>query len=208
MTTPVYHITHIDNLPGITSGMGLSCDNEMKKTGNHVTAIAYEQLKERRMKTPVPVEPGGTLADYVPFYFTNRSPMLYAIHTKYVDDYHDGQEGIIYLVASVEKIAGSDLGWCFTDGHAVEAITTFFNDPGQLKAVDWSVIRNNSWGNSMEYPDRKRKKQAEFLVKRFFPWNMVEKIGVYDTSIQKRVQEIIGGCEWQPPVEVRKYWYY
>ena len=29
----------------------------------------------------MPIHPGGTLSDYVPFYFTPFSPMAYNIHT-------------------------------------------------------------------------------------------------------------------------------
>ena len=43
-------------------------------------------------------------ADYVPFYFGPKSPMLYAIKQGKVEGYQ-GQREIVYLVAAAEEIA-------------------------------------------------------------------------------------------------------
>ena len=79
--TAIYHITHIDNLLRIIQAGGLWCDAECTQQGIQPVGIAYANLKDRRSRTRVP-ELGGVLADYVPFYFANRSPMLGAIHTR------------------------------------------------------------------------------------------------------------------------------
>jgi hypothetical protein len=73
--TPVYHITCIKNLPGIIQQKGLFCDSEKNQRNIEAVSIAYTALKERRAKTVVPVSKGGTLSDYVPFYFCTRSPL-------------------------------------------------------------------------------------------------------------------------------------
>ena len=54
--------------------------------------------------------------------------MLLAIHKRCVPAYQGGQADVVYLVSSVETVARSDRVWCFTDGHAVEAVTEFSED--------------------------------------------------------------------------------
>lgn len=76
--TDIYHITHISNLPSIIQHGGLYCDNLIPQRNLHPQGIAHQHIKERRARRIVNVAAGGTLADYVPFYFAPRSPMLYA----------------------------------------------------------------------------------------------------------------------------------
>ena len=54
----------------------------------------------------------------------------------------------------------------------------------------------------------KEGKQAEFLVREFFPWHLVRRIGVQSASIQSRVVRTLSGTAHRPVVEVRPDWYY
>jgi hypothetical protein len=87
---PIYHITPIDNLPGIIKEGGLFCDRDAKKI--KFVSIGHKDIKERRIRKRVPLGRGGVLADYVPFYFAPRSPMLYTINRGNVEGYTRGQE--------------------------------------------------------------------------------------------------------------------
>jgi hypothetical protein len=147
--TTIYHITHLKNLERIVKTKGLWCDAERVKQKFDSVGIAHQSLKDRRARTVVSVAAEGTLADYVPFYFANRSPMLYSIHTGHVEGYDGGQEDVIYLVSSVERVAKGKRQWCFTDGHAVEAVTDFFCDVDELAQVDWEVINHWSWKKAL-----------------------------------------------------------
>lgn len=208
MATPIYHITHIDNLPGIISQGGLWCDAERIKRGLRTVDIARAGLKQRRQSRWVSVAQRGQLGDYVPFYFANRSPMLYSIHTGYVAGYEGGQSSVVYLCSSVECLRRSGVAWCFTDGHAVEAFTGFYDAVADLDKVDWDVIGSWSWGNREDDLDRKRRKQAECLVHSFFPWTMVEGIAVISRAMVGRVNGQLPGTGHQPPVTVEREWYY
>jgi len=79
----IFRIVHRDNLPWIVEN-GLHCrksttvDPNFRRIGNH-------DLIVKRETRPVPIDPGGTLGDYVPFYFTPHSPMLYNVITGYND---------------------------------------------------------------------------------------------------------------------------
>jgi hypothetical protein len=202
----IYHITHHSNLPRILDAGGLLCDKEAGE--GPLVSIAYDNLKQRREHTTVPCAPYGVLADYVPFYFAPRSPMLYAIHKGYVARYTGSQDEIVYLVSSVQAVLQRELGFVFTDGHPIIRITRFFNNTADLNQVDWQVMRSKAWHNTDADPDRKRRRQAEFLVHRFFPWDLVEMIVVRGIDMRNRVLGCLTERGYNTPVYLRSSWYY
>ena len=78
--TPVYHLTHIDNLASIIQSGGCLSFNRKQNQGIGHIDVAYETIQVRRAQTSVPCGSGGCLHDYVPFFFAPRPPMLYAIY--------------------------------------------------------------------------------------------------------------------------------
>jgi hypothetical protein len=204
---PIYHITHVDNLSLILKETGLWSDAQRIERGLTSTNIAHSALKERRLITQIPLLTGNTLGVYVPFYFCNRSPMLYSIHTESVEGYASGQKEIVYLVSSLERVVRHTNDWCFTDGHGVEAVTQFYTNRNEIPKIDWNVIDHWSWKNTQEDNDRKRRKQAEFLVKDFFPWHLIEKIGVYDKAHKEFVEQLLVQPN-DPIINIEPKWYY
>jgi hypothetical protein len=87
-------------------------------------------------------------------------------------------------------------------------MSSFFEDAASLDQVDWAVIEHWSWRNREDDPDRKRRKQAEFLIHQSFPWPWVEGIGVIDTEMAEQVGAILASAEHQPPILVQRNWYY
>jgi len=212
--TPIYHMTHIENVPQILAEGGLVCDAEAAKRKLCKQSIAHAELKERRATRPVEklffgqIAAGGVLADYVPFYFTTRSPMLYAIKGGYVEHFKGRQSDVVYLVSSAEAVAESKVIWCFTNGHAVEGVTEFYDDLSDLKKVDWEVIRDWSWKNTLADLDRKRRKQAEFLVHKRFPWELISRIGVLNRAKAALMAKLLEKSGHRPSVTVEPEWYY
>jgi hypothetical protein len=206
----IYHVTHIDNLPSIIKIGGLLCDSKVHSGQVAAKGIAHEHIKERRRSRNVDINPGGNLCDYVPFYFGPRSPMLYSIHNGYVDGYSEGQDNIIHLVASIEDVVFHGLSFVFSDGHAEMSISRFYNNIDNLNEIDWELMDSTWWNDTQEYPDRKRKRQAEFLVRNFFPWKLIKKIGVRLTKTQSQIQVIIeqSSENHHPIVEQELAWYY
>lgn len=202
--TYIYHITHLGNLSGIIAAGGLHCD----RTAQNAKAvnIGHQHIKERRLNREVPLPPGGTVGDYVPFYFGPRSPMLFAIYRGNVEGYAEGQRPVIYLRSTVEAVNEAGLQWVFTEGHAEMAFTDFFNDLDDLDKIDWNLMNARYWNDTNDDPDRKRRRQAEFLVRDFFPWGLVSYIGVYDRSVVEAVTGVIQGD--RPQVEIQPGWYY
>ena len=207
--TPIYHITHINNLATILRDGRLWSDAERIKLGYSPESIAYEHIKKRRFSIPVKISTQGVLADYVPFYFYKRSPMLCAISKGGVTGSQDTQSSIIYLASSVEKVANKNSqSWFFTDGHGVDQLTQYYNDTKELVNVDWEVISDWDYRDTLADNDRKRRKQAEFLVHRSFPIEWVEKIGVYSAEQKQSVESILTQYSQKIPVAIEKKWYY
>jgi len=169
--------------------------------------IAYEGIQDSRATIKVCCGPGGILHDYVPFYFAPLSPMLSAIHNGKVAQYTRGQKSIVYLVSSAETIA-KNRKFVFTDGHGIMRITLFFDDLHNLDKIDWKIMAEKYWRNTPEDTDRKRRRQAEFLVHGDFPWELIDQICVFDSASQKTVLEMIKSCSHQPEVKVMESWYY
>lgn len=201
---PIYHITYKSNLPSIIEKNGLYCDAQTSDI-NH-QSVAYPAIKERRRKTEVPFFPGSYLSDFVPFYFTNRSPMLYAIYTNCVPGCIDEQNSIIYFVAKINNIVEYSQDYFFTNGHAVEALTNFYHDIADLDKIDWELVDSWSWHDTRDDIDRKRRKQAEFLLKSFAPLSLFDKIVVYDENTKREIERLFSSL--QIPIEVIGSWYY
>jgi hypothetical protein len=206
--TDVYHITHLRNLPSILDQGGLCCDVMTGERDLDPVGIAHQHIKERRARRRVPLAAQGTLADYVPFYFAPRSPMLYAIHTNWVAGFSGRQGDILHLVAEAETIRANGLIFAFTDGHAEMSFSSFFEELADLERVDWQIMQETFWNDTAEDGDRKRRRQAEFLVHRFFPWQLIKEIGVISSQVAHTVQALLDAEEHKPVVSVRRKWYY
>ncbi|SOC46599.1 protein of unknown function [Blastococcus aggregatus] len=207
MPTRIFHITHVENLASIAEH-GLLSDNAVMDAGLGHQSIAHMGIKQRRAETPVPCAPGGTLADYVPFYFAPRSPMLYTINQGNVGTVSDGQSGIVHLVLRAEDLM-ADQECVFTDGHAIMDFTNFFNDVTDLSQLDWECIETRQWGSYYDPTDEtKRKKQSEFLALHSVPWERVRGIATPTTACSALVQKALEGVAHQPSVAVKRDWYY
>lgn len=133
----LYHFTHVRNLDGI-SAHGLRADGLLPDTA---VECAEAGIKERRRLLPVPIAQHGTVADYVPFYFAPRSPMLYRIHHGDVSGYSDGQRNLVYLVTQASRIIQQRLAWVATDRNAALADSRYTADLEELSShVDWEIM--------------------------------------------------------------------
>jgi hypothetical protein len=135
--------------------------------------------------------------------------MLYSISTGSVQGYEGGQSAILHLVVPAEEVRAKGLAFVFTDGHAAMAFTEFFDDLEDLTQIDWAVMRSVYWNDTPQEPDRKRRRQAEFLVQGFVPWELVRVIGVKSEAVATKVREILDAYKGhRPEVSVKPSWYY
>ncbi len=98
--------------------------------------------------------------------------------------------------------------FAFTDGHADMSLTDFFDDLCDLDQIDWPLMSSRYWNDTTNDPDRTRRRQAEFLVHNFLPWELVSEIAVIDTAIKMDVEQILHTVGHRPVVKVCRTWYY
>ncbi len=199
----IFHITHVDNLPGIIAMDRLCCDAQRIAQDIGSTNIGYSHIKARRMAHPVTVSEGGTLGDYVPFNFCPRSVMLFVVSCGH-DNYEDGQEPIIHLQTSTDSIIKTGRPYAFTDRHADLGYAVQYDSLDDLDKVDWDVMPVKYWSDS----EVKEKRQAEFLVHEYCPWSAIEEITVINQAIKVRVEAALVGAVHKPAVQIRRNWYY
>ncbi len=207
----IFRMVHYQNLDCLLS-MGLHCPSSPQKCQNYQN-IGHQTLINRREETQVSIAPFGNLSDYVPFYFTYKMPMLYLIHKNKVKAYEGGQSEVIYLISTAEKVVQSKCAFVFTDRHAVLNYTQFFNDLSDLDKLDWAVIDEtdyNKWKNmhGESIDDNKEKKQAEFLVYKYFPISLISNIAVYNEEIKSTVAQNLAKANLSIPVHIVSQMYY
>jgi hypothetical protein len=88
------------------------------------------------------------------------------------------------------------------------AFSKFFADVRHLDKIDWSVMPLIWWNDTPADPDRKRKRQAEFLVRRFVPVECFTSIGVCSPTAMAATHDAFRELEDSPAVSVRPGWYY
>ena len=94
------------------------------------------------------------------------------------------------------------LRWAFTLSNAGSYYFEDRNDLGTLEEIDWDAVHARNWVACKEG------KQAEFLVEREVPWDLVERIGVLSNGIAQLAGAAIAGAPNQPIIEILDGWYY
>lgn len=203
----IFRIIPIENLEsdlqnGLFARNSASYDVMRKDIGN-------KEIIEERNNRVVKCFPGTVVNDYVPFYFSVRTPMLYNIKTgKGVPMRF--QKDIVYLCGKLIDFANDEFQWCFTDGNAAKKITRFFNNISDLDRIDWRSIISTDFrtDNADGDEDRIRKKHAEFLVKDHVPTNRVKAIAVFSQQVKLEVEKIVENCTLKIPVIVKPDFYF
>lgn len=198
----IYHITAIGNLQSIVQCGRLWSDAQRIQQGFASTNIGFSHIKERRLKKPVTASVRGLLGDYVPFYFCNRSVMLYVIFKGH-SDCKATQDEVIHLVSSFDDVVASGRPWAFTKGNASAAYgVVFFDNTEHFDTIDWDSMPRVWWQECRE------ERQAEFLVHDWFPWTCVTHIGVHNRRVRDQALKILADSAHKPPVIVEPSWYY
>lgn len=206
----LYHITHVDNLASIVAGGKLWPYATILAKGVPTIPIGMTIKKQRRLRQPVKCHPGDYVGEYVPFYFCPRSIMLFFLSKGHRPEinYLGGQTPIIHmetdLDAAMRWANHADRRWAFTLSNAGAAYTDFYSHQEHLAEINWAGIADNDLRSN----EVKESKQSEFLVRDFFPWDLIQRIGVYSASGYDQVAEMFANIPHPPRLEVRPEWYY
>jgi len=217
--TPVFHITAIANLGSIARAGLLLSKTRTLSSGVKPADIAYQTVQGHRSVKQVPTPPGGTLHDYVPFYFAPRSPMLKTIDSGNVPNCTYRQDDIVHLTTTVEAVGAASLPFVFTNYHAVKAFAEFFSAVADLDKIDWDLFFESPridgyckfWHNphsKPRYVRRMETRQAEFLVHGAIPLAAIAQIGVRTENMAGQVNGALQGTGWNPEVRIVPGWYF
>jgi hypothetical protein len=208
--TPIYRFVHVDNLRVCLTRGGLFAPAQTPSDGLTYRTIHNVDIQTQRRERRIPRGPGGCIHDYVPFYFGYLSPMMLQLKTGWVAGYREGQEPLIYIVTTAQAVAEQGVDFVFSDGHGIANFTKWFDDLGCLDQVDWQMVYQRYWKDGVEDMDRQRRKQAEFLIYRFCPWELIQEVGVIDGERRRQVELILADFpdKMGKPVRIRREWYY
>lgn len=194
----LYRITHIENIPHILQN-GITHRNSENKNLFYKD-IGDASLINTRNKRTIRIDNGEfisnnpktviSLGDFIPFYFGVRMPMLYvAQHGGNFVQQPTSPADIVYLVCSLKGIVTSKFTFYFSDGHATDMLTSFY-DKTKISEIndiiDWNAIKSAYWGGN-ENLDIKRKKQAEFLVLEDLPVDLIVGFGCYNEEARSKL---------------------
>lgn len=201
----IWRIVHRDNLPWLLAH-GLHCRNAAEQDPHYLN-IGSAELIDKRAHRAVPIAPGGTLSDYVPFYFTPFSVMMKNIHSGrgVVQRRH---EEIVILVSSLHRVRDLGVPFVFTNGHAYPPDTRFFDDLAALSEIDWRILQSRDFKRDLDDPKKLERYQAEALVHRHLPTQGLLGIVCYTDALKRELETQTQALNLTLPVYARTGWYF
>ncbi len=202
----IWRIIHRDNLPWILDN-GVHCANSPTQAPNYV-AIGNADLINRRTLREVPIVPGGTLADYVPFYFTPFSPMMYNIYTGRGEVPKRSNDEICILVSSLPCVSAMGLRFVFTDRHAYPPLARYFNDLALLNEIDWPLLQARNFKRNPDDPAQIERYQAEALVYEHLPTAALLGIICYTDGVKTMIESQVQTRGLTLDIRAMPRWYF
>lgn len=202
----LFRITHRYNLPWILDN-GLLCRSATRLDPDFVS-IGDEELIGKRSSKPIPIAPFGSLADYVPFYFTPWSPMLYNIVTGY-GIRQQAREDMVFAVTSVPRLEEASVPWVMADRHAYLATSRFSADQTDLAGwVPWSALQQRDFRRDPNDPEAFERYQAEGLAHHRVPVDTLLALACYTAEVQDELRAALAPRGVELPTLIRRDWYF
>jgi len=202
----IFRIVHVANVPWILQH-GMYCRSAANQDPNYVN-IGSASLIDRRSRRVVPIAPGGTLSDYVPFYFTPFSIMMFNIKTGYGGIKHVPNEEIAILVSSLQRVQELGIPFVFTNQHAYPAAAEFFSDLADLERVDWPLLQSRNFKHDPDDPGKKERYQAEALIWKHLPINALLGVCCYNQAANSWIQSETARRKLEIQINTQPGWYF
>ena len=202
----IFRIEHVENVSWILDH-GLHCRNSPDQDPGFVD-IGNADLIDKRAHHAVPRDPGGMLGDYVPFYFTPFSIMMYNITTGWGGIMRRANQDIVIFVSSIHRLQELGLPFLFTNQHALSVDTEFHRRTEDLDKIDWPLLQSRNFKTSDADPGRQVRYQAEALVHRHVPLDALSGIGCLDDSVCASLQSMVETRGLSISVKATPTWYF
>ena len=199
----IFRICHKSNVEKVLNDGGCICANDANKS--KYAEIGNQELIAKRKAHPVPCGPGGSLGDYVPFYFTPFSPMLYNIKTGYNGIQKQPIEDIVILVTSLHHLKTEGISFVFTDRHAYLRLAQFSNDLNDLSWIIWPVLQAQNF--KRDDMDKFEKYQAEALVHKKLPLSGLLGIACFNDTVKTEIEQLCNSGGHKLQIATRPNWF-
>lgn len=202
----IFRIIHRDNVPWILDN-GLYCKSSNTIDPNFVN-IGNPDLIDKRPHRGVDVPPGGTLSDYIPFYFTPFSPMMFNIHTGYRGIRQRPNREIVIFITSLYKLSDDGVAFVFSDRHAYLQTAKFSSDLGALDRIDWPSLQARDFKRDPDDPEKFDRYEAEALVHRHLPVDSLLGIVCYDDEVAEELGKLLDERDMRLKIVTKPNWYF
>lgn len=202
----IFRIVHVANVPWILDN-GMRSQNSAAQDPNYVR-IGNGSLIEKRARRMVPIPPGGTLGDYVPFYFTPFSIMLYNIKTGYGGITRRDNQDVAILVSSADRLRELGQPFIYTNQHAYAMATEFYDGSNDFRQIDWVLLQRRDFKTDDADPGKQLRYQAEALVYQHVPLDAVIGIGCYNDTVKRSLESLLEEHGAIIPVRTIPRWYF
>ena len=201
----IWRIVNKDSLPWILDN-GLHCANSEILAPNYVN-IGNVDLIDKRRHRKVLIQPGGTLADYVPFYFTPFSVMMMNIHSGRSVKKRENDE-IVILVSSLYRCEKLNIPFIFTNAHAYPEWTNYYSDIKHVGEIDWKLLQDRDFKRDPDDPRKIERYQAEALIHKHLPVEALVGIVCYTEQIKNDIEKHLQQKRIVLPTHARPGWYF
>ena len=202
----IFRITHRDNVPWVLEN-GLHAKNGARSDPNF-RPIGNRDLIQKRTYHPVPAGPGGTLADYIPFYFTPFSMMLSNIKTRYNGVPKVPNEEIVILVSSLRRVAELNIEFVFTDQHAYLGMAEHFTGLECLDRIDWPLLQSKDFKRDNNDLGKTDRYQAEALVWKHLPVESILGVCCYTEDLRDSFKQRVDELGLSLSILKKSEWYF
>ena len=202
----IWRIVHKDNIPWILKN-GLYSSNSSVQA-SHWIPIGNADLIDKRAARSVNIDKGGTLSDYIPFYFTPFSPMLMNIQTGYGGIKKRPNEDIVILVTSLYQLQELNLPFIFTDRHAYCSLSNYYTDIADLDKINWDIIQKRNFKRDPDDLSKTEKYQAEALIYKHCPVDALEGMICYTKEIKIQLENWLQQQDKELQVYDKPEWYF
>lgn len=183
-----FRILHISNIPHLLK-YGFVHKNSEYADPNYVPIGDSSVIVSRDDRA---IYKDYKIGDCIPFYFGPRSPMLYVIQHGYNNVVRYNAEDLVYAVIRLDDIVEHNIKCVFTDGHALDLLTTTYTSD-KLSMIDdiisYSDVYATNWANNENDRDLKRRKEAELLLIDELPPQYIRGFVVYNEKVKQQILE-------------------
>lgn len=201
----IFRVTHRSNLPLILEN-GLHCQSG-PTADPAFRQIGDPEVIDRRQGKQLPETDGEVLDDYVPFYFTPWSPMLFNIVTgRRVAKV--ARRDLVFIVGSLRKLADREARILISDRNCTLATARLFSGLEGLDHVGWPLLQSKDFRRRPDDPERFERYQAEALVHRHVAVDGLTGFACYDREIAEWLSHECQSRDIDLPIACRPDWFF